>query len=280
MSTKPLELVTDVPPSLTLAMRRLRTIADAARAYYAALPHIQADVKWARIRLSEGIPALTGDVLLDWQSLDSLVHVLIGLYEAGPNDSGSSAVRRDVDALVAELGQDQLLAATFAGAWDDLAQVRASEGPSVRQATLTLLDYATRPALHAAARDLRDILTETEWTRGTCPCCGALPTLAEIRSPKDEPSRVLRCGRCATAWGFARLACPACGEHDHNQLRYLHVDDEVEHRRAECCLTCGFYVKAVARLDPLDADALFDVDLETIALDSIALESGFHKRVD
>ena len=280
MSTKPLQLDTSVPPSFTLAMLRLRSVADAARFSYAALPPTPADIKWARIRLAEGIPAVTGDVLLDWQTLDRLVHVLIALYEAGPNDGGSSAVRRDLDALVDDLGEDQLLAAVFAGAWNDLARVRAVEGPTVRQATLTLLDYATRPALHAAAQDLRDVITEAQWTRGTCPCCGALPSLAEIRSAKDEQSRVLRCGRCATAWGFARLACPACGERDHNQLRYLHVNNEVEHRRAECCLTCGFYVKAVARLDPLDAEALFDVDMETIALDSIALESGFHKRVD
>jgi FdhE protein len=101
--------------------------------------------------------------------------------------------------------------------------------------------------------------------------------LAELYSNKEERSRVLRCGRCATAWSINRLVCPACGEQDHAQLRYLHVDGEVDHRRAECCLTCRFYVKAVATLDPLTVEKLFDVDLETIALDALALEAGYHR---
>jgi len=256
---------------------RLRTIAQAARAVTASLPNVHADVKAARIRLAERVPALAGDRLLDWQALDGIMHALITHYEAAPNDSASPDVRRDVDFLVGSLGEDALADATFAGAWDELAKLPTPNGAEARQAAITLLDYASRPALHAAARDLRDVIAESGWTRGECPACGALPLLAELHSNKEDSSRVLRCGRCATAWSIGRLACPACGERDHNQLRYLHVDGDMDHRRAECCTSCGFYVKALAVLDPLKGEKLFDADLETLAMDALAIGAGYHR---
>lgn len=266
-----------VPPGLSLALHRLRTVAEAARFFGAALPNVSADIKWAHIRLAENVPALAGDRLLDWQTLDQIVHALIGMYEGGPQDSATSAVRRDVDYLAETLGEDALTNATFAGAWHALAQVPAPHGVEARQAAITLLDYASRPALHAAAEDLREVIAESGWTRGTCPACGALPLLAELHSNKEESSRVLRCGRCATAWSIGRLACPSCGERDHAKLRYVHVDGEMEHRRAECCTSCGFYLKAAAVLDPLDQKTLFDMDLTTLGLDTLAIEAGYHR---
>lgn len=277
MTKADLQLDLTVPPGLSLALHRLRTIAQAARFFGASLPHVGADIKWARIRLAENVPALAGDRLLDWQTLDKIAHALIGMYEAGPNDSASSAVRRDVDFLAETLGEDGLTDATFAGAWDELAKLPAPNGVEARQAAITLLDYASRPALHAAAKDLRDVIAHVNWTRGECPACGSLPLLAELHSNKDESSRVLRCGRCATAWSIDRLACPACGERDHAKLRYLHVDGEMDHRRAECCTSCGFYVKATAVLDPLTEEALFDMDLTTLALDTLAIDAGYHR---
>jgi formate dehydrogenase accessory protein FdhE len=264
-------------PGLSLALHRLRTVAEAARFVGAALPNVGADIKWARIRLAENVPALAGDRLLDWQTLDKIVHALIGMYEEGPNDSASSAVRRDVDFLADALGEDALTDATCAGAWDALAQLPTPNGADARQTAITLLDYASRPALHAAARDLRDVIAQSGWTRGTCPACGALPLLAELHSNKEESSRVLRCGRCGTAWSIGRLACPACGERDHAKLRYVHVDGEMDHRRAECCISCGFYVKAAAVLHPLDEKALFDMDLTTLGLDTLGIEAGYHR---
>ncbi|MGQ0537340.1 MAG: hypothetical protein ACT4R6_00205, partial [Gemmatimonadaceae bacterium] len=69
-----------------------------------------------------------------------------------------------------------------------------------------------------------------------------------------------------------------CGERDHRRLSYLHVDGESEHRRAECCKTCGFYLKAVAVLDPIRPEALLEADLATLALDLLAGERGFHQQ--
>ena len=87
------------------------------------------------------------------------------------------------------------------------------------------------------------------------------------------------CGRCGTAWAFPRVRCPSCGESDHERLGYLHAAGEGEYRRAEVCDGCGCYVKSVALLDPPDADRLLELDLETAALDFVALESGYTRAV-
>ena len=103
--------------------------------------------------------------------------------------------------------------------------------------------------------------------------------LAELRpsAVNDDTPRVLRCGRCAAAWGTDLIRCALCGERDHGKLGYLHVDGEQEFRRADRCDSCRGYVKAVAVLSPLDADALLEEDLATAGLDLIATERGYHR---
>jgi FdhE protein len=104
-----------------------------------------------------------------------------------------------------------------------------------------------------------------------------LPTLSVVRGKEHE--RWLHCGRCGTGWAFPRVRCPSCGESDHERLGYLHAAGEGEYRRVEVCDGCGCYVKSVALLDPPDADRLLELDLETAALDFVALESGYTRAV-
>ena len=99
--------------------------------------------------------------------------------------------------------------------------------------------------------------------------------LAELRG--KEQSRTLRCARCDAAWSFPRVACPACGERDHRKLVAVHGEGEESYRRADCCDSCGTYVKAVATLAPLSPDALMETDLATAALDMVAVERGYHR---
>ena len=235
------------------AVERLRAVAQAAQQLPASLPNGVPDLAAAQVRLSEGLPALAGEPLLDWPALSANVRKLGGT----------------VDDLARTIEPAALVEAALSGAWDTLG--------SITQQQVTLLDYATRPALRAGWHATRDIIATTQWARGNCPSCGSLPAIAELHSGKEGQGRVLRCGRCTAAWAFDRLTCPACGERDHAQLRYLHVDGEVAFRRAECCLTCGFYVKAVARLDPLSSEELLDVDLETVGLDALAMEAGYRR---
>jgi formate dehydrogenase maturation protein FdhE len=43
----------------------------------------------------------------------------------------------------------------------------------------------------------------------------------------------------------------------------------------EVCDTCRSYLKTIAALDPPDPDGLLRLDLETAALDFIALDAGY-----
>jgi FdhE protein len=138
------------------------------------------------------------------------------------------------------------------------------------------VDHASRPALRAGAAALGPLLEEPSWTRGQCPACGAAPALSVIRGKENE--RRLHCGRCGTSWAYARVRCPACGERNHERLGLLHAAGEGAYRRAEVCDRCGSYVKSVALLDAPDAGRLLELDLETAALDFIAIEAGYSRR--
>jgi FdhE protein len=144
-------------------------------------------------------------------------------------------------------------------------------------ALVTMLDWAARPVLRAAAAALAPVLAGARWSRGHCPACGALPTLSVVHGKEHE--RRLHCGRCGTGWAFPRVRCPSCGESDHERLGYLHAAGEGEYRRAEVCDGCRCYVKSVALLDAPDADRLLELDLETAALDFVALEGGYTRAI-
>jgi FdhE protein len=185
--------------------------------------------------------------------------------------------RRAAAALAAAHGMfdlDALAACALAGAWDDV-RAAARRLDVDEHALVTLLDHAARPTMRAAAAMVRPLLQHVSWSRGSCPACGAPPILAELRGTDGE--RVLRCGRCASAWRFPRLVCPACGERDHRRLGSLHVEGEAEFRRVDYCDTCRTYVKAVAALDPLDVNALLEEDLRSAVLDFVALERGLRR---
>lgn len=240
-----------------VAVQRLRAVVDTTAQLHVELPNGVPNIDAARARLAEGIPALAGEPLIDWATLERGVMALAG----------------DVSDLALTVGEAALCEAAVLGVWDAIP-----EGHS-REETITLLDFAARPALRAGLVATRHLIASANWTRGTCPACGALPALAELRSSKDGQTRILRCVRCTAAWPFARLGCPACGERQHDQLRYLHVENELDHRRAECCRSCGFYLKAIARLDPADDTLLAALDLETLALDVLAVDAGYRREV-
>jgi hypothetical protein len=244
--------------TLEAALDRLRALTDAGARLRVALPAGVPDNAAAALRLSEGIPALTGEPLLSPDDFVKHVRVL------GASIGGSAV--SEVERLLREVGAAPLCEGSLAGTWEDVDDPGA----------ILLLDAAARPALQAGVAALGSVLQTTSWAHGYCPACGTLPALAELRGDKEGRTRILRCARCTAAWSFARLGCPACGERNHDQLRYIHAEGE-NHRRAECCRRCGFYVKAVARLDALGVAELLTADLETLPLDALALEAGYSR---
>lgn len=246
--------------TLDAALARLRAVADVSQRLHVTLPNGVPDAAAAELRLAEGIAALAGEALLDPEAMLAHVRVL------APH-VGRDAVAT-VERLLGQMGPAALCEAALAGSWEPV------EDP----AAIVLLDYAARPALRAGRASLSDVIARVPWSRGVCPACGALPALAELHGDKEGRTRVLRCARCTAAWAFARLGCPGCGERQHAKLRYIHIDGEQDRRRAECCRHCGFFVKAVARLDALASDELLAVDIDTLPLDALALEAGYSRQ--
>ena len=237
----------------------------------AALPAGIPNPDAARARLDAGICALEGEPLLSPSALLANVRILerqLSVVE-GLDVSVISPALSSLD--------EQLTDVTFAalaGAWADLGAV--SDRIGVEEfAFITLVDYATRPALQAGRRALTEVLATAPWDHGRCPACGAPPALGELCGGDGE--RFLRCGRCAASWSFARVGCPLCETRDHTRLAYLHGDGEELHRRAQTCDQCRGYVKEIAVLDPLTATAILEMDLASAGLDLAAVERGFHR---
>ena len=265
-----------VHPELARAAAMLRALTGATLATPVHLPAGVPDLEAAEARLAGGVPALTGEPLLSWEGLRRGVDAVAAALASTDAAAAAALVRERLDLPVAGVDRGLLCRTAVEGARDmaEAAAVPLGVDPDV---LATMLDWAARPALRAAAAALAPLLAGARWSRGHCPACGALPTLSVVRGKEHE--RWLHCGRCGTGWAFPRVRCPSCGESDHERLGYLHAAGEGEYRRAEVCDGCRCYVKSVALLDPPDADRLLELDLETAALDFVALESGYTRAV-
>src|SRR5262249_40832484 len=124
------------------------------------------------------------------------------------------------------------------------------------------------PVLTHVAAALAPLRRPAGWERGYCPTCGSWPLLGEFRGL--EQARLLRCGLCASEWGFPRLRCPFCANADHRQLGYLHVEGEEGKYRAATCSICRAYVKMQTTLVGLSPPALLAADVQTMHLDLAA----------
>ena len=262
---------------MNAAEAMLRTLATALpeATLPAGVPHLDA----AEARLAGGVPALEGESLLSGASL--LVNVELLATALGSSAVPElSTIAKTLEGNLSPAAADELAAAAQSGSWRAVGALAERIGIE-SDAVVTLVDHATRPALRAGARAAHGTVVKSHWQAGTCPACGAAPLLAELRgggaSGTAEHERLLRCGRCLTAWSFPRLRCAWCGETNHRQLAYLHGKGEDSYRRAEVCSTCHGYLKTIAVLAPLDLYELLATDLATAALDIAALERGFHR---
>jgi formate dehydrogenase accessory protein FdhE len=257
-------------PELERASELLRRLSEAWGRMPATLPHGVPALDAAAERVRNGIPALADEPLLDGAGLRDAAAAVADELARVEGFGAAGAIARRL--LASSLDWDALARVALAGTWDALDGL-TPELAAEADVVPALLDYAVRPRLRAAARLVRPILAETSWGRGSCPACGA-PPLLSVTTGK-EASRVLLCGRCGTSWGWSRGRCAACGEDDHHRLGLLHAAGEADYRRVEVCDTCRSYLKTIAALDPPDADGLLRLDLETAALDFIALDAGY-----
>jgi FdhE protein len=145
---------------------------------------------------------------------------------------------------------------------------RGGDGLAARAAACAV------PVLHAFRRRVEGG-PRTDAVAGTCPTCGAWPSLAESRGL--ERARRLRCGRCGDDWPHAWLRCVFCGEDDHRKQGSLVPESGGEARRVETCASCRGYVKTTATVGGLAPESVPLEDLATVDLDVAAIDRGFRR---
>jgi FdhE protein len=188
----------------------------------------------------------------------------------GRHQEGAAALTRAL--RPGGLDAAELLAEVLAGR-PEAVHARADALGLNAGLTATVLRWSLFPVLNHIRTAFEPLPASARWERGSCPVCGCWPLLGEFRGL--EQNRYLRCGLCAAGWEFPRLCCPFCGERDHRQLGYLHLEGEEGKERAATCDACGGYVKMVSSLTALAGPKLLVADVATLHLDLAAAERGF-----
>ena len=213
---------------------------------------------------------------------------------------GSPAYGTQLRSLVAELLpaaalrlQTSALPWSLHAALSDLRE-KLAQGPEVpRKAAAWVLDHGeqeTAPAHPGLLRLLgwaivQKLLAQVQealrlggdvpaWTKGHCPCCGALPATAQLIERGGGRVRLLGCGLCGTQWRFARVGCPHCGNTHPAKLEVLEVEGEDNTLRLDTCRECKGYVKT----DLIEGrEALTRADWPTLHLDALAADRGLER---
>lgn len=118
-----------------------------------------------------------------------------------------------------------------------------------------------------------------------CPCCGSAPTASVTRIGADDAGfRYLQCALCATQWHYVRVKCAHCestkGIHyealapAHDGLEASATGARPGAVKAECCDTCGHYLKQVSMEKDHEVEPVAD-DLASVALDLLVADAGF-----
>jgi FdhE protein len=208
-----------------------------------------------------GAPLLHGrELVVDAARLQRLVHRLASLASLG----GYQPSRTEALALLqAVVQQDR--------ARIDALALSAGVDPA---ALGSLAELAALPPLHACRR-LLEASAPAHWPHGYCPICASGPVLVEHRGL--DRSRWARCGRCGGAWEVEWLRCLYCGERGHERLGSLVPEDGGDVLKVETCASCRGYLKSMATLLPIPPFELLLRDLETVELDLVALDRGYHR---
>ncbi|NIR44414.1 MAG: formate dehydrogenase accessory protein FdhE [Gemmatimonadetes bacterium] len=244
-------------PESRVYLRLLRIATDAADdGWYAPLTGDAAP---------PGAPRLHGATLgVDGRRVQELLTRLLAATADGESASPPGAVSRS-DAVAVLESALRFDAERLAGL---AARVGGREG-----GLDAVAGFLALPVLYAAAARARKADLPEHWPHGHCPLCGARALLAEIRGL--DRARLLRCGRCGSAWRMTWLRCAHCGESDHEKLGALLPEGSEETRKVETCATCRGYLKSLTTLQARPLTELLLADLETLEFDLAAMERGY-----
>lgn len=200
----------------------------------------------------------------------------VGLAVAGAVREGFPALAEDAATLAGaiEAGKIRLFDA-FADYPDSVGAALdrwTAETHIKPQAVALLLGAVAGIILRARSAGIGGDVEKTGWDRGTCPICGASPTLSVIREKITE--RWLHCSRCGHEWRFTRMICPGCGLESPGGIDYFYVDD----RRQETAFTCDSCKRYLITLNHVSDLGETDRDVTAMGLvhlDLIMQERGF-----
>ncbi len=140
------------------------------------------------------------------------------------------------------------------------------------QAIGLMLSAAARIILQVRSSGIGDHVEKMGWDRGTCPVCGAHPTISVIREKITQ--RWLHCSRCGHEWRFTRMFCPGCGKESPSGIDYFYVDDKKQ-ETAFTCDACKRYLITLNHVSDL-GDTDRDVSaMGLVHLDLLMQEKGF-----
>jgi FdhE protein len=102
---------------------------------------------------------------------------------------------------------------------------------------------------------------------GVCPVCGSAPNAGIVLGDGPEKGlRYLCCSLCSTQWHTVRLTCSNCEAT--SGMTYYVIEGSGGAVKAECCNTCGTYLKLLYLEKDGEMDPIAD-DLSTMTLDML-----------
>lgn len=110
---------------------------------------------------------------------------------------------------------------------------------------------------------------------GACPSCGGAPVASSVVGwTGSQSARFVACGTCATRWHVVRVKCVACSST--KGIHYAHLEGAPDTLKAECCDSCGSYLKILQNIADPAMDPVAD-DVASAGLDLLVKEQGFRR---
>nr|WP_269320268.1 formate dehydrogenase accessory protein FdhE [Bacillus sp. EB01] len=134
-----------------------------------------------------------------------------------------------------------------------------------------IAETALRPYLQLAAEKAQPSISFGVHGAG-CPVCGEPARLAQL---EGEGKKELYCPRCLVHWHDKRITCTHCGNDEHDTIKFISVEGDST-SQIQACDKCIGYIKIVDTRQFIKKPSLAILDLNTLHLDFIAQENGYH----
>jgi FdhE protein len=224
------------------------------------------------IRFQGGVPLIRQQQLLSpddpWEEMAA--RMIPAMKEGFPG------IRDDMDRLLASREKIQGLACDYIGAFPDhdegVIDRWAADLQAGPEGIALLLRQLIRIILEKRSHDAAERIKDLGWTKGSCPVCGAFPTIALIEEKITR--RWLHCSRCSHDWLFSRVICPYCENEAQQGMDFFYVETRAQ-ESAFTCDQCKRYLITLNRVSDLHDHDLDVSAISLVHLDVIMQEKGF-----